>query len=354
MNDRCGRNPFRRRAAAITLEKMERRPPTRAASARSACLAAALFSFLLAGRARAAEPELALTWQAPAGCPAAADVEAQFARLIGGPSRLPSGKHIDATAVVRTQAADKWTLDLSTTLDGAPGRRALAGDSCASVSSAAALILALTIDPAAAERALLAPSAPAPEKPPPSPAPAAVVVAGPPPEPRVLHPYARLYGGAVVSFFPSPAPAAGGALGVRRRRLGAELSFVGTEQQHVAATGGGGDFRLLVGGARGCGALGGHAVVWQLCAGGELEWLTGTGHARPGVTETALMGAGTAGALVTMPLGARFGLSLDVDGAVRVYHPTFCAFCDTTHPGTPIARVPVASLFAALGLFLTI
>ncbi|HVU51107.1 MAG TPA: hypothetical protein VHL80_10500, partial [Polyangia bacterium] len=313
----------------------------------------------LAGPARAAEPELTLAWQAPAGCPSPADVEAQFARLIGGPSRLPSGKHIDASAAVRSSAPDRWALDLSTTLDGAPGRRALAGDSCAAVSSAAALILALMIDPAAAERALLAPPGAAPERAPPSPAPAAVVVAAPSPEPRALHAYARAFGGALVSLLPAPAPAAGVALGARRGRLAAELSFVATDERRVTSTGASqnpasGDFRVLVGGARGCGTLGGRAVVWQLCAGGELEWLTGRGLVRPGMTETALMGAGTAGVLVTAPLGRRFGLTLDVDGALRPYHPAFCAYCAMMQPGTPIARVPIASLFAALGLFLTI
>jgi hypothetical protein len=336
------------------------------ARAEAAGVAAALVFVILAaiaGRARAAEPELALTWLAPAGCPTPAEVEAQFVRLIGGASRLPSGKHIDASAAVRTSAADRWTLELSTTLDGAPGRRTLAGDSCASVSSAAALILALMVDPAAAERALLAPPPPGKTEAPAAPAAAGppVVVATPQPEPRALHAYARLFGGAFVSVLPSPAPAAGAALGVRRRRLAAELSFVATDQQHVTASGGNanpasGDFRLLVGGARGCGTLGGHVVVWQLCAGGELEWLTGKGLVRPGETETGLMGAGTAGVLVTVPLGARFGLSLDVDGALRPYHPTFCAFCGMMmmQPGTPIVRVPLASAFAALGLFLTI
>jgi hypothetical protein len=218
------------------------------------------------------------------------------------------------------------------------------------------------IDPAAAERALLAPAPPAPptENPPgPAPRGPTVVIAKPAPEPRALHGFARVFGGAVVALLPSPAPAAGVAVGARRRRLAAELTFVATDEQHVTAGGGSvtpasGNFRLLVGGARGCGALGGHAVVWQLCAGGELEWLTGTGLARPGMTETGLMAAGTAGLLVTVPLGSRFGLSLDVDGALRPYHPVFCAFCTMTQPGTPLVRVPLASVFAALGLFLTI
>jgi hypothetical protein len=326
-----------------------------------ACRTVVVAAVLIAcgGRARAAEPELGLAWQAPAGCPSPAEVEAQFVRLLGGETRLPSGKHIDATAVVRSSAPDRWSLELATVLDGAPGRRNLTGDSCASVSSAAALILALMIDPAAAERAILAPPARPPEPahaaPPPA-TPPTVVATAPAAEPRALHAFARVFGGSVVALLPDPAPAAGVALGARRRRLAAEATFVATSQRRVSAAADvGGDFRLLAGGARACGALGGRAVVWQLCAGGELEWLTGTGVTSPALTPTILMGAATGGLLVTVPLGARFGLSLDLDGALRLYHPAFCALCQPqVDNGTQVLRVPAANAFGALGIFVTL
>jgi hypothetical protein len=351
------------------------RPPPRAAAGRRLVLASCI-SIALGGRATAAEPEaapappapvaapsgphapeLGLAWQAPEGCPTALDVETQFVRLLGGATRTPSGKHIEASALVRSSSPDHWSLELATTLDGAPGRRNLTGDSCGSVSSAAALILALMIDPAAAERALLAPTPRASEPPAPTPrAPEAVVRAAPPPEPSAVSPYARAYGGAVVHLLPDPAPAAGVALGASRRWLAAELSFVATTERRVSATPfAGGDFRLLVGGARACGALGGLRVVWQLCAGGELERLTGTGIATPAQTQTVLMGAGTAGLLVTVPLGARFGLTLDAGGALRVYHPGYCAFCaPQQQTGTPVFRIPSTSAFAAGGLLIRI
>jgi hypothetical protein len=303
-------------------------------------------------------PELTLAWQAPADCPSALDVETQFVRLLGGATRTPSGKHIEASALVRSSSPDHWRLELATTLEGAQGRRSLTGDSCASVSSAAALILALMIDPAAAERALLAPPTRAPEPAPPTPprAPEAVVRAAPPAEPSPVRPFARVFGGAVVHLLPDPAPAAGFALGASRRRLAAELSFVATTDRRVSATpSAGGDFHLLVGGARACGLLGGRRVEWRLCAGGELEWLSGTGIASPAQTQAALMGAGTAGLLVSVPLGARFGLALDLDGALRLYHPGYCAFCALQQQtGTSVLRVPSTSAFAAAGLFIRI
>ena len=305
-------------------------------------------------------PELALTWQAPAGCPSSGDVQAQFARLLGGAARAPTGKHIAATLAVRSSAPETWTLDLATVLDGAAGRRTLEGDSCASVTSAAALILALMVDPAAAERAV-AESAPAPPPPvaPPSKAPTTLTVAPPEPAPapRTVFGFARVFAGGVAAFLPTPAPAAGLAVGARRRRLAAELNVLASEERSAPAVmltpAAGGDFRLIAGGARACGELGGHAIIWSVCAGGELERLSGTGFgANAGVSPTpksALMGAGTGGLLVTLPLAPSFSLALDLDAVVRVYRPTLAINTEDR-----VFRVPLASAFAALGIIITI
>jgi hypothetical protein len=349
---------------------MQGPPHARRASACSSVLGAFLVLALRVSLARAAEPaqqtpapattapheaphapELTLAWQAPTGCPTPIDVETQFVRLLGGATRSPSGKHIEASALVRSSSPDHWNLELATVLDGAVGRRSLSSDSCASVSSAASLILALMIDPAAAERALLAPptSAPATTTPPVAArAPEAIVSAAPTPAPRALHVFARVFGGGVVALLPTPAPAAGLALGARHRWLAGELSFVASEERRVSADAEAGDFRLLVGGARACGALGGRVVLWQLCAGGEVERLTGTGVSGGTRTETILMGAGIGGLLVTLPLGARVGLTLDLDGALRIYHPAFA------ENDAQIFRIPLLSAFAALGIIVTI
>jgi hypothetical protein len=305
-----------------------------------------------AAAAEPVAPELGLTWQAPAACPSRAAVEAQFARLLGGATRLPSGKHIDASALVRSSQPDKWTLELATVLDGDVGRRTLAGDSCASVTSAAALILALMIDPAAAERALLAPAPTPPPPPKRTLGPEDVVIAPPPPEPRVVYATARAFGGALFGLLPELALTAGVAAGARARRFGGELSFAATTEQRVNATAGaGGDFRLLTIGARACAALGGRVVVWLACAGGEVERLGATGLASPATSKSIWMGAGTAGLLLEVPLGDRFALALDLGAALRLYHPEFCAYatpCPET--GVRVVRVGAASAFAALGL----
>jgi hypothetical protein len=305
-----------------------------------------------------AAPELALTWQAPPGCPTAADVQTQFGRLLGGDAHTPSGKHITATITVRTPAPARWSLDLATVLDGAAGRRNLEGDSCTSVVSAASLILALMIDPAAAERAAAERAPPA--KPPAPPPPAVVAAptvareAAPVEHPRDVIGFARVFAGGVAELLPSPAPAAGIALGARRRRLAAEVSVLATGEQRVDAamlSTAGGNLRLIAGGARACGALGGRAVVWNVCAGGELERLSGTGFGTDiaPMNKSILMGAGTAGLLVSVPVTATVSVALDLDAVARVYHPKL-----TIDMTERVFQVPIVSAFAALGVVISL
>jgi len=301
-------------------------------------------------------PELTLAWQAPDGCLSAKDVEGQFVRLLGGDTRTPSGKHIVATATVRTSVNDHWVLELATIMDGAPGRRSLAGDSCASVASATALILALMIDPAAASRAAEADAViPPPVALATRPTPTVVAVAAPPRRAPTIAPDVRAFGGALFSMLPTPAPAAGLALGAHRGRLGAELTFVATPERSVPASGIpnlSGDFRFIAGGARACGLVIPRAVTVDACLGAELEWLTGTG-AGSGLdtrqSKTATMLAGSGGLLVRLPLARRLALTLEVSAALRPYHPTF----EITGIG-PLFRIPVGSALAAGGLAITL
>jgi hypothetical protein len=305
--------------------------------------------------ARPAPQELTLTWQAPATCPAPADVEAQFARLLGGAARVPTGKHVTATAAVHVASAGRWILELTTVLDGAGGKRSLSGDSCASVASAAALILALMIDPAAAERAGAAEEPPPPPPPKPSPAPPTIVAPPPAPEPPFLQPSARLFLGGVFLLLPDPAPAAGLAVSARHRHVAAELTLLATTERRgeaADAPGVGGDFRLLAAGARACGVLG-EGVLFQLCLGGELERLTGVGAALdPPERPTATMLAGTGAGLVTIPLAGPLALAVELGAAARTYRPTFTA--DVAGVEMLVFRVPTLSAWGAAGLSLSL
>jgi hypothetical protein len=326
----------------------------------AAVLAAAVVSAgaggALAAAADPVAPELSLTWRAPAACPNAGDIEAQFARLLGGVHRQPTSKHLDATVTVRRTPSDNWVARLETRLDGVPGQRSLEGDSCWTVASAAALILALTIDPSApnppnaANAANAAsPSNPAPPataaptggsppeatglppalRPPPSPsaapasppsrrpsadltttpgvsstevAPAVEVASSATsssssaprwsPAPR---PLVRAFGGLTVGLLPQAALTGGIAVGIGFSPWRAELSaYASAQQQHTTAQRptAGGDFRLLAAGARLCRDLKEGRVIPRLCGGAEIEHITAHGF---GVTDPA-SGGSTMGA----------------------------------------------------------
>lgn len=97
-----------------------------------------------------ADDRLGLAWNAPDGCPAEDSVRAEVARLLGG--AIPDGPPIAAEA--RTIAAEgAYELTLRTNVGGERGERALRAERCEELASAAALILALMIDPDAVARA---------------------------------------------------------------------------------------------------------------------------------------------------------------------------------------------------------
>src|SRR4051812_12285031 len=102
-----------------------------------------------------AEPMLELHWSAPAECPDRERVVARVEELVG---RMPEGKHtLVATGAVTK--APRYTLSL--TIGDAPAR-VMSGDDCDKLADAAALVIALDIDPDALSR-------PPPEPPPPPP-----------------------------------------------------------------------------------------------------------------------------------------------------------------------------------------
>jgi hypothetical protein len=165
-------------------------------------LAAALVS--AAAPARADAP-LELRWIAPAGCPTADDVRAEFARLVRVPAAA-AAPALSADARIEARGA-RFVLRLRTVRDGREGEREIEAESCASLARAAALVLVLAYgqgqEPADAppdveeHRAPPRPRAPTPRAPvetvpeaPPPPAPApppasppTVVRVAPPPPP---------------------------------------------------------------------------------------------------------------------------------------------------------------------------
>lgn len=111
------------------------------------------------GRARAqaaegsgTEREVALFWRAPEQCPDEAWVREEIERLIDRPLYTGDAPVITAIATVRRGQEGGWILGLRTVQHGKRGLRELKAGECHSLAEAAALILALSIDPRAVER----------------------------------------------------------------------------------------------------------------------------------------------------------------------------------------------------------
>lgn len=99
------------------------------------------------GEARAGSP-LTFTWSAPAACPSEKAVLAEITRLLGG-SLARAQTAVTARGEITRQAPGEYRLSLSLTSAGVERTRELRSGSCAELGDAAALIVALAIDPSA-------------------------------------------------------------------------------------------------------------------------------------------------------------------------------------------------------------
>jgi len=115
-------------------------------------IAALLVCALGPSGASAQQPRaVALRWNAPAGCPSQDAVDAELARLLAG-ARVDTARSVTATATV-TLVGEQYRLRLEIERDGSTSAREITGASCLGVANAAALMVAMAIDPEAARAA---------------------------------------------------------------------------------------------------------------------------------------------------------------------------------------------------------
>lgn len=164
----------------------------------------------LSALAARAEPPLSLSWRAPEGCPSRETVLAEVTRLLG---RDHARSSIQAEATV-DRSGDGHRLRVILRSDKTPRVRELTAPTCEELGDAAALILALAIDPSAvasappraAEGDAGAPAPPpptadagvakkepsAPPKDPPRPPPRRAATVESPPAPKSLRTHAQI------------------------------------------------------------------------------------------------------------------------------------------------------------------
>lgn len=259
----------------------------------------------------APRPAIELDWEAPPGCPDGDSVREEALRLIGPMAQ--GTHHLKASAAISPAVAKGWTLSLATDLDGVTGERTLSGTSCESLSDAAALMLALILNPDLA--APKAPEPPAPKAEPPAP-PAW-------PKPRwQVGAHAGLQTGAIQSRSSTFALSFGIVLGRLSLRIMPGLSlpqdvFVNTDERL------GGRLWAGTAGALGCFSQGLGFLQLGPCVGFDVTRLAarGLGVLHPRET-TVYWSSAEAGLLVGLPVGYGVHFELAGLGVVPLHRPT--------------------------------
>ncbi|MCY1063894.1 hypothetical protein OV090_03920 [Nannocystis sp. RBIL2] len=150
-------------------------------------LAALVFVRLSSAAPPVAAPPVDLTWQAPRECPDGDDVLLMVAGLLRQPTGDDAPGRPGARGLI-TRAGAAWELRLVLRGRGSDYRRTVRAESCPILARAAALLIAIHLDPLAVARGLPAPAVvpPAPPALPPDLSPGTATI--PPPGPSDLSP----------------------------------------------------------------------------------------------------------------------------------------------------------------------
>lgn len=276
------------------------------------------------------EPEVPveLDWEAPPGCPDRDDVLAQVERFVPPEHRVGAAT-LHAMGRLRAEGR-AWSLELVVRGEGSRMERTLRGDHCGVLASAAALVVAVMVEPAAVLEEVEAianvePPAREPEVLPPDPI-------DPPPE-SAARPGGFVAARGLVSWGAVPGVggvvALGGGLRFGRWRVGLEALFDTPRRailadEDAAAAGAGARIAMAGAGLRGCYSPGAKRVEVPLCGGFEAGalWATGVGLAQP-KTAVSAWGAFVLGSGLAIVVHPRLALRLDVEGVVPLRRPRF-------------------------------
>lgn len=299
-------------------------------------------ALLLPLRALAAAASFELVWRAPSECPTREEVVAQAATLLGHEPGATLERPLKIEALVKQLDAETWHLGLTFGDQSRP--RAVAATNCEDLGEAAALLIALSIDPDLETRA--APAAPpepaasgaepeASPEPEPEPPPKAAAPAPTPasPEPKPLPvasaPLELRFGVGLALWagrLPGLAPGvlARVSLGRQRASLSADVGFFPPQHAGIAGSEAGGELWLAsVGPKLGYAfAVGSASVTPQL--GLELQWVRGEGSGveNPSSAQAMLLGV-EGGTRVGLRLSKSWHSFAEGAASMLVWRPRF-------------------------------
>ncbi|AKU95564.1 hypothetical protein AKJ09_02228 [Labilithrix luteola] len=333
----------------------------------------AALTFGRASLAHAEPADIAFTWNVPDECPSRAHVLERVGEIAGG--HMAEASHVEVDAkIVQTNA---YAMTITIRRGGEVETRRATSASCAALGDAAAIIVALALDPSrgAGEPAAQTPpssSSPLPpggdlehgapvQAPAPSMFPASSATSQrPPPAPSTrpspaspVKPFG-LRAGAVFDVGTLPAPVFGvearfmAVFGPVQLGLGGEL-FAPVRETYSAATGAGARFQLFDLGAFGCFAP--TRGPWRVgaCAGADATWMTleGIGVRVPS-SSTLSWPTVRAGALAEYTLTHQAFLFARADAVFALADRR--AVLTTSTGDQTLHEVPVLALRLALGL----
>ncbi len=314
---------------------------------RNVCIAHALACAVVVAAVAArgqAEDALELEWTAPPECPDVEAVRANVRQMVRNPEGAERPK-LAARVVVRKEASGYRAEVSRERGDGGSGSvRSLEGGTCAELSDAVALVLALTLDPTAVGPARQAP--PAPTVTPPAPPRASIPVQDAP-----IRVHLATSAGAFLDSTMLPSLAAGARVGVQGSYGWARLELRGAlafeNEAAIANRAAGARYRFFeVGVLPGAQVFSRGPVSLDLLAGGHWVRVLGSSF---GVSQVA--DGGTSLAVLDAAAVARFELfswlllRAEIDGWVPLSRPGFVVEgLGTLH------RVPVISLQGGLSV----
>jgi hypothetical protein len=278
---------------------------------------------------------LVVGWKGPDDCQRGEAVQAKVLRLLGSsPHAL---EPFEANVTVRRETAKRYVAELHTHAAGGSGRKRLEGESCDAIALASAVVIALSIDPAARLDAEPEPepegaAGPAPEadpgaKPAPPTEPSDVESASRPP-PRELIGYVHASVGVLFRMLDEPTGSLGAGFGARYRRFSLELAGSLYQSRQVTRSDRpnvGAELRLYTGELLGCyAALQSRWTALDACAGARLEYLSAAAFGVSNPDQgSVLLFAGLAALRGRFRATSWLVATLDLGVAARPFHPTF-------------------------------
>jgi hypothetical protein len=271
-------------------------------------------------------PPLELAWVSPSECPsgkAVADDALRLASADGKP--LPS---VRAKVSIERREGSEYVLTLTTETAGSGSIQTFRAGSCKAVAQAAAVTLALLLNPAGA----------------PHPVTANTKALPPPRESLPLHAAAVGLVGAQVGQLPQVGPTFGAEFGLRLGRASAWLGGAYGPPQRTLLKGEtnlGGELRLVQAMLYGCGAIVAPNPRLNLCAGMDFSRVSGRGI---GVVDEKVGAiswfSATSGVVAELAVHSNIALRFGAFGGAPLDHPAaFVEGAGNVHrPGAVIAK----------------